>query len=755
MEPSAVPGAAVPAVPPEACAAAEATSARGKLKRTGSGAHEATELKRPRTAPPATPTADQTSNGGELSGSDDEVARAPAGPAEAGAPRPPASAPAALNRVRPAASAPAAPSSGGGGSAGGSGSSSPRARNTPGLPGRPGAATGSLAVTQHQPHPPHSHGTHPHPNSTQGDHAPSPSVDASAAGPGPSLAAAAAAAAAAGPSTSAPRSVSPARSDPGQGSSPGMALGGGPGPAFGRGSFRHHAPHSDPHHDPHTHRHDPLEEQVFSPSFHLPTPPSAGHTPAGGSPGAGAGAASAADGSPAAALVAAVAGAGPAVALRASHPPGPACTRIHAIDLNVVEGVALESEEGEEVQQEAGSGAAEGGARAEAAWQGRTRAGSRRAQAAEAGAGPAEQGAGAETPAAAVAAAAATSSGLSTGGIAAVGEELSSEGEGEEENDENAPAAGWTAWASAAAAPVAAAGPVTRQRATGQPPRPPPGYTDAVLVASAPRALAAAVSAALPGRGAAAADGAAVPPPGHLAPPLTPAGEEEASESEEEEEDFLEFDPLVFIKQLPPLEEVVPPHRPALLPLQTRALAGRKTLVLDLDETLVHSSLEAVDRPDFSFPVTFNGADHTVYVRQRPHLRDFMVRVASLFEVVVFTASQRIYAERLLDILDPGQALVRHRIYRDSCVVVDGNYLKDLSVLGRELAHTIIVDNSPQAFGFQVDNGIPIESWYDDDADVELLKLLPFLEGLAGEAVPDVRPAIRQQFRLRELIDRA
>lgn len=51
-------------------------------------------------------------------------------------------------------------------------------------------------------------------------------------------------------------------------------------------------------------------------------------------------------------------------------------------------------------------------------------------------------------------------------------------------------------------------------------------------------------------------------------------------------------------------------------------------------------------------------------------------RVAALFEVVVFTASQRIYAERLLDILDPGQALVRHRIYRDSCVVVDGNYLK-------------------------------------------------------------------------------
>lgn len=61
---------------------------------------------------------------------------------------------------------------------------------------------------------------------------------------------------------------------------------------------------------------------------------------------------------------------------------------------------------------------------------------------------------------------------------------------------------------------------------------------------------------------------------------------------EEEEEEYLEFDPLLFIKQLPPLEQCIKPHRPALLPRRTRACRDGKTLVLDLDETLVHSSLE-------------------------------------------------------------------------------------------------------------------------------------------------------------------
>jgi len=67
----------------------------------------------------------------------------------------------------------------------------------------------------------------------------------------------------------------------------------------------------------------------------------------------------------------------------------------------------------------------------------------------------------------------------------------------------------------------------------------------------------------------------------------------------------------------------------------------------------VHSTLDGNDASDFKFTVKFNSREHSVAVRQRPFLFEFLERVAQLFEVVVFTASQKVYAEQLLNILDP------------------------------------------------------------------------------------------------------
>ncbi len=89
-------------------------------------------------------------------------------------------------------------------------------------------------------------------------------------------------------------------------------------------------------------------------------------------------------------------------------------------------------------------------------------------------------------------------------------------------------------------------------------------------------------------------------------------------------------------------------------------------------------------------------------------------------------------------------------MFRESCLLVEGNYLKDLNVLGRDLSQSVLVDNSPHAFGYQVDNGIPIESWFDDPNDTELLKLEQFLSTLHG--VKDVRTMVRSKFQTYKLI---
>ncbi|CAM9826076.1 unnamed protein product [Phaeothamnion confervicola] len=188
---------------------------------------------------------------------------------------------------------------------------------------------------------------------------------------------------------------------------------------------------------------------------------------------------------------------------------------------------------------------------------------------------------------------------------------------------------------------------------------------------------------------------------------------------------------------------------------EKRELRGSKrvTLVLDLDETLVHCTVDPVENPDHVFCIRFNDEDFRVYVRKRPHLEAFLEAVSELFEVVIFTASQRVYAETLLNMIDPKRKYIKHRLYRDSCLPVDGNYLKDLNVLGRDLSAVALVDNSAYAYGFQIDNGIPIESWFDDEEDRELSRLLPFLRRLAK--AKDVRPLIRSAFRTHELLNNA
>ncbi|MCJ1468704.1 hypothetical protein MMC07_007334 [Pseudocyphellaria aurata] len=173
-----------------------------------------------------------------------------------------------------------------------------------------------------------------------------------------------------------------------------------------------------------------------------------------------------------------------------------------------------------------------------------------------------------------------------------------------------------------------------------------------------------------------------------------------------------------------------------LPPLQPR-FRGKKCLVLDLDETLVHSSFKILNQADFTIPVEIEGQYHNVYVIKRPGVDQFMKRVGELYEVVVFTASVSKYGDPLLDQLDIHN-VVHHRLFRESCYNHQGNYVKDLSQVGRDLKETIIIDNSPTSYIFHPQHAVPISSWFSDAHDNELLDLIPVLEDLAGAQVRDV-----------------
>ena len=189
------------------------------------------------------------------------------------------------------------------------------------------------------------------------------------------------------------------------------------------------------------------------------------------------------------------------------------------------------------------------------------------------------------------------------------------------------------------------------------------------------------------------------------------------------------------------------------LPPQRFEDQGKLTVVLDIDETLVHTetttALSSQDPVEDVFFLEVQGTK--LKVRKRPFLDQFLLEAADKFELIAYTAGSEEYATPLLLELDPKGTIFRHRLFRQHCLFKCGdNFVKDLRIVNRSLERTVLVDNNAHSFLLQLGNGIPIASFIDDTQDQALVTLFYFLHMLIPET--DVRQVLSRIFRLEAML---
>ena len=175
---------------------------------------------------------------------------------------------------------------------------------------------------------------------------------------------------------------------------------------------------------------------------------------------------------------------------------------------------------------------------------------------------------------------------------------------------------------------------------------------------------------------------------------------------------------------------------------------NKKTLVLDLDETLVHSSTEKPfpNQKNIILNLKIKNKPYKIYAILRPYLDFFLKEMSVYYNLYIFTASLSQYSTALLNILDKNRLIIRS-FNREHCQYKFGLYFKDLSIFNIDYKNIIIIDNNPVSYALNKSNGIPIQTWIDDPHDKELIKLIPLLKYLSK--VDDVR------IMLKKIINRA
>ena len=180
---------------------------------------------------------------------------------------------------------------------------------------------------------------------------------------------------------------------------------------------------------------------------------------------------------------------------------------------------------------------------------------------------------------------------------------------------------------------------------------------------------------------------------------------------------------------------------------------GQKVLLIDLDETLIHSDfnkdylndesniydaiIKFKDIPeDLSLNYRRENENDLLEIKEykvgifiRKGVKQFLAEVSKYFTVGIFTASVKEYADAIIDYLDPNKNMIKFRLYRNNCINVnDRIYVKDLRIIkGIDLKDIIILDNSIYSFAAQLNNGILVNSFFIDKNDIELFNVLQYL----------------------------
>ena len=196
-------------------------------------------------------------------------------------------------------------------------------------------------------------------------------------------------------------------------------------------------------------------------------------------------------------------------------------------------------------------------------------------------------------------------------------------------------------------------------------------------------------------------------------------------------------------KSLKDLRNLADDHIPGNLKLNyfPNSLRRKKyILMLDLDETLVHCcNFNPVEAKNAMFNVSYlnpNGIRINAKFNMRPFLKEFLEEVSSFYDIGIYTASEKSYAEAIVKFFDPLGRYVKHLLHRDYCLMTNKGYLvKDLRAVvpKEELDKIILVDNSIHCFLPQLSRGVPILNFIADPRDRELLQLKDFLLSLATE----------------------